>query len=297
MSVVDFVLLKAPELLGVEGLPTARFGDEVNYFSGVDAWSAALVNKFADATAAMEQTGITAEDVDAMTVETGRRAMTDMFGFATNAAGRALDAIAKGDMSATFEIPISIARNALVAVWAYNANGVYLHTEGAFARGIQAGRISEDEAMRHAWRCAAIFDAIVGMRKKGALGWAGEAKPVSGLGLTGGEVFILIAAGVVAAFVQIAFIYILFQSFNQAVVQKKALDQCDKLLEEGKNEEHQKCMQNVLAASNQGTNDLMNNISKGANVVLWTVVVGVVGIIAVNVAPVVMTKLGRAKEA
>jgi hypothetical protein len=293
MSVVDFVMLKAPELFGVTGLPTARFGSDVNYFTGYQAWSADLVNKFADAVAVMEQTGITADDVNALTVEDGRSAMTTMLELSKNAAGAALEALKTGDPDVAFEVPIDIAKQALVAIWAYNSNGVYLHTEGAFARGIEAGRISENEAMQHAWRCAAIFDAIIGMKKKGALKWAGEAKPISGLGLTGGEIVVLIIAGIAGVLVTIGFIYIITQALNQAMTQKKALAQCDKLLEQGKHAEHQKCLQNVLAASNEGLNDLMENVSKAGNVLVWTVAIGLIGLVAVQVAPVIMEKLAR----
>jgi hypothetical protein len=41
-------------------------------------------------------------------------------------------------------------------------------------------------------------------------------------------------------------------------------------------------MQSVLEASNRGTNDLMNNIAKSSNVLIWTIALSIVGVVAVK---------------
>jgi hypothetical protein len=291
-TVVDFALLEAPELLGITGLPTARFGKDANYFSGEAAWSADLVNKFADATEVMEQTGITADDVAALSLSDARAAMVDMLQIASDALGKALDVLKTGDVDALFTLPAVTAKRALVAIYAYNANGVYLHTEGAFARAIRSGRITEDEAMRHAWRCAATWDALIGMKRKGALGWAGVATPINGLGsgslgIAPQAIALIVLAGILGALVEIALVYIIVQSLNQAAAQRRALDQCDKLMEEGKLTEAEQCRRSVMELSNQGTNNLMDNIAKAGNVITWTIALAIIGVVVVQLYPVV----------
>jgi hypothetical protein len=110
-------------------------------------------------------------------------------------------------------------------------NGYVLHMSGAVADLVQAGRVSEDEAKKHADNVAMVFRAIKTMDVRGDFsGIKYQPKAQSGLGVL--PAFIAAYGGwlIVAAVVVILGIaFFVYASLANARAQAKFMDQCEEL--------------------------------------------------------------------
>lgn len=280
MSLVDEVIVKAHEVLVIPGMPWDNIGD---YFTGEVAWREILLESQMRAIEAIKRTNITIDEIKDLSEANALEAVTDIWARVTPGAGDLLDALKKGDFAAfSTALPRQHLRNALISVYAYNRIGSNLHYEGAFARGIDAGRISMVEAEAHLDRCMRIWDGIAALGERGVLEKLLPAPGVHGVGqggpleLTAGTIILIVLLAGVAVLAVLGMTLVLGLMLLQKRAQERAFDQCDELLKLEKFEEARQCREAALDAANENTQSAMDKIMEPLTFAAWALGIGAI---------------------
>lgn len=158
------------------------------------------------------------------TIETSqaRSAVTRLIALVNQMGADIWDAVKHGNISATIDLPASIAGDVFATFAATAANGAYLHFDGVMESALLGGKITVEEVQAHAQSVMQMFQTFVDLDKNGHLDHFKAAQPTSGLGMTW-------AVAAVAIVAVLGVCYLLYVWQIAAPVQNKVFEWCDKL--------------------------------------------------------------------
>lgn len=276
-QITDALIARAIQLLGIStGQYTLPY-QSADWPAGSEPWRGMLIDYADTMRAAMATTDITPEEVQSLSPDAAFGYISATFQHIQSVGGALLEAVKAGNVKSVITtIPRMQLRASVVAIYVYNMSGVQLHLSGAFARGIQAGRITEHEAAEHLNRCLDLCQAYAALAGKNALALINRpaSGPTSGLGVTGWDDAValgaLAIAGLLAVLLLLGVCFIIAWAYNQHYVQTRALDECDRLLEQGDAAGSARCRANVLTAANQPMDNLMSSLLTPLQVIGYT---------------------------
>lgn len=203
----------------------------------------------------------------------GRASMTTLTAVVEQAGNDVWQQIKQGNWDAVAVLPRTTTVDAMATIAASAANGAYLHYDGVMEAALRAGKITSDELVAHASSVTKIFQTFSDLDKTNHLGTLREQPPVA----TSGPEMPLLAGWALATLGIVLFIavcYLITVFWVTAPAQKKALEWCQKVVDQGTKEDTMACASAAQSMQQHANADMMDFFKSAVTPIVAVLAVG-----------------------